>query len=73
MTLSLNAYRDWRDMMSEQMFFGIYAAALAAGHAGSAGIGRPPQEGIRAMTRITRRSSERQIENCRPNGQGGTA
>jgi pimeloyl-ACP methyl ester carboxylesterase len=24
MTLSLNAYRDWRDMMSEQMFFGIY-------------------------------------------------
>ena len=25
MTLSLNAYRDLRDMMSEQMFFGIYA------------------------------------------------
>jgi hypothetical protein len=24
MTQSLNAYRDWRDMMSEQMFFGIY-------------------------------------------------
>ena len=24
MTLSLNAYRDWRDMLSEQMFFGIY-------------------------------------------------
>jgi pimeloyl-ACP methyl ester carboxylesterase len=24
MTLSLNAYRDWRDMMTEQMFFGIY-------------------------------------------------
>ena len=24
MTLSLNFYRDWRDMMTEQMFFGIY-------------------------------------------------
>jgi pimeloyl-ACP methyl ester carboxylesterase len=44
MTLSLNAFRDWRDMMSEQMFFGFYQQPWVQAMMGLRATDNPPRK-----------------------------
>jgi pimeloyl-ACP methyl ester carboxylesterase len=44
MTLSLNAFADWRDMMTEQMFFGIYGQTWLQALLGLRASDAPPRK-----------------------------
>ncbi len=44
MTLSLNTFADWRDMMTEQMFFGIYGQPWLQALLGLGAAGDPPRK-----------------------------
>jgi hypothetical protein len=44
MTASLNAYADWRDMMMEQMFFGIYGQSWLQAMLGLRASDDPPRK-----------------------------
>jgi hypothetical protein len=44
MTVSLNAFRDWRDMLMEQMFFGVYAQSWLQALLGLRASDDPPRQ-----------------------------